>query len=63
MKTYLGIQRPLDKKRVKEIQRYVETVDACFPAGVILSVSAKCATYNQESRSLKLRNYIDEENP
>lgn len=61
--TYLGIQRPLDKKRVKEIQRYVETVDACFPAGVILSVSAKCATYNKESRSLKLSNYIDEENP
>jgi len=27
---YLGIQRPLDKYRVKEIREYVTTSDACF---------------------------------
>jgi DGQHR domain-containing protein len=61
--TYLGIQRPLDKKRVKEIQQYVETVDACFPAGVILSVTARCATYNEQDRTLELHNYIDPDDP
>ncbi len=61
--TYLGIQRPLDKKRVKEIQKYVETVDACFPAGVILSVTARCVSYDEENRTLELHNYLDSDNP
>jgi len=56
--TYLGIQRPLDKKRVKQIQQYVETKDACFPAGVILSVATRCASYNEADRTLELHNYF-----
>jgi DGQHR domain-containing protein len=60
---YLGIQRPLDKSRVKEIREYVGTSDACFPTGVILSVRAECAKYDEQSRSLELSNHIDTEDP
>jgi DGQHR domain-containing protein len=61
--TYLGIQRPLNEDRVKEIEQYVETVDACFPTAVILSVSGSCAKYDQAGKTLTLSNYIDEEEP
>ena len=61
--TYLGIQRPLNPKRVKEIQQYVRTKDACFPTSVILSVSANCASYDADAKSLTLSNYLDEEEP
>ncbi len=37
---YMGIQRPLDPARVKEIREYVQTVDACFPNTIIVSVSS-----------------------
>ncbi|MGD0098158.1 MAG: DGQHR domain-containing protein, partial [Terracidiphilus sp.] len=60
---YLGIQRPLDKSRVKEIREYVTTSDACFPTGVILSVRAECATYDDQTRTLQLSNHIDPEDP
>src|ERR1700733_11171130 len=60
---YLGIQRPLDKARVKEIREYVTTSDACFPTGVILSVRAECAKYDDRNRSLELSNHIDADDP
>src|SRR6266478_2703155 len=59
--TYLGIQRPLKGSRVKQIELFVQTVDACFPTAVILSVDANCATYNAERRELTLSNYEDPE--
>lgn len=59
--TYLGIQRPLNQKRVEEIQQYVQTVDACFPTGVVLSVSANCATYDEGTQQLTLSSYEDPE--
>ena len=58
---YLGIQRPLDNSRVKEIREYVTTQDACFPTGVILSVRGYCATYDSERHILTLSNHIDPE--
>lgn len=61
--TYLGIQRPLNEKRVVEIQQFVQTVDACFPTAVILSVSANCAKYDEEHQLLTLSNYQDPEDP
>src|ERR1700676_1519049 len=45
--TYLGIQRPLNEDRVEEIEQYVQTIDACFPTAVILSVSGNCAKYDE----------------
>src|SRR5260370_9896562 len=61
--SYLGIQRPLNEKRVKEIQQYVQTLDACFPTAVILSVNANCAQYDSEKGVLTLGNYQDPEDP
>jgi DGQHR domain-containing protein len=61
LETYLGIQRPLNEKRVVEIQQYVQTVDACFPTAIVLSVSANCANYNEETRILTLSAYEDPE--
>jgi DGQHR domain-containing protein len=51
--TYLGIQRPLNDKRVAEIQKYVRTSDACFPTNVILSVPARCAEYSNGKLCLR----------
>lgn len=53
---YIGIQRRLDPKRVKEIAEYVRTTDACFPTAVILAVPAECAFYDEESGFLTLSN-------
>jgi DGQHR domain-containing protein len=61
--TYLGIQRPLNPKRVEEIEQYVMTVDACFPTSVVLSVDGACATYDEKQGTLTLSNYQDPEDP
>ena len=58
---YLGIQRPLSAKRVKELKQYVQTVDACFPTAVILAVPIVCARYEEESGIMTLSNYMDVE--
>ncbi len=56
---YLGIQRPLSKKRVEELGQYVNTVDASFPTAVILAVEERCASYNEETGELTLSNDLD----
>ncbi|MBY5930800.1 DGQHR domain-containing protein [Halomonas sp. DP8Y7-3] len=58
--SYLGIQRPLSKKRVAEIAEYVNSFDACFPTAVILSVDGKCAEYDEQSGTLSLAPYVRE---
>jgi DGQHR domain-containing protein len=58
LETYLGIQRPLNKARVKEIEQYVNTVDACFPTAVILAIDGKCAEYFADENRLVLRSYF-----
>jgi len=42
-KDFLGIQRPLKDKRIKEISKYINTVDACFPTSVVISIDPRCA--------------------
>lgn len=59
VETYLGIQRPLNKKRVEEIRAYVTTVDACFPTAVILAIDGRCASYDKETRTLTIRSFED----
>jgi DGQHR domain-containing protein len=39
LERYIGIQRDLSEGRVGEIKNYVKNVDACFPTGIILSIS------------------------
>lgn len=62
IETYLGVQRPLSNRRVKELREYVKTVDACFPTAVILAVSGRCAAYDETARELVLSNDVDPEN-
>lgn len=59
VETYLGIQRPLNKKRVDEIRQYVTTVDACFPTAVILAIDGRCATFDEDNRKLTIRSFED----
>lgn len=42
--SYLGIQRTVSQKRVKEISEYVKTIDATFPTSVILHISSEDRT-------------------
>jgi DGQHR domain-containing protein len=44
---YLGLQRELDKKRVKTIQQYVKGLDASFPTSVVLAVDEQCVRLTQ----------------
>lgn len=56
IETYLGIQRPLRQDRVDELQKYVRTVDACFPTAVILAVDSRSAVFDSTISQLTLRN-------
>lgn len=38
--TYLGIQRQVSTNRVKEIESYVQTIDATFPTSIILHIKS-----------------------
>lgn len=51
---YTGWQRKLNKDRVKEIRQFVQQPDACFPTGIILSVDANCAKWNEGTSTLEL---------
>lgn len=59
--TYLGIQRPLNTSRASKISDYTNTVDACFPSGVILSVKGRCAEYDENTGTLHLRPYASDD--
>jgi DGQHR domain-containing protein len=64
VETVLGIQRPLSKKRVKEIGEYVKTIDATFPTSVILAIDSfadpeeriRNIYYNRRTSRLEIRN-------
>ncbi len=45
LEKYLGIQRPVSPKRIKEIKQYITGDDSTFPTSVILAVDEKCAEY------------------
>lgn len=66
IETYLGIQRELNKTRVKEIRQYVEGPDATFPTAVVLAVEERAARLepacegSQEHFWLTLSNIISD---
>ena len=51
---FLGIQRELSRGRVKEIQQYVDTQDAAFPTSVLIAVSSRQATYDDETSTISI---------
>jgi DGQHR domain-containing protein len=61
---FLGIQRKLNDKRIKDLVRYVSTVDASFPTSVVISVDERCAeiqqTELQDYMVLRIFEYTDE---
>lgn len=52
---YLGIERPLSPTRVKELKRYVRTIDATFPTSIILAVSSADATYYEKTNTMEIK--------
>ena len=58
---YLGIQRPLNPKRVSELQRYVNTADATFPSAIILAIDGKCVYINEASNKMTLHPFIGDD--
>lgn len=54
---YLGIQRPLIKDRVRDLEQYVNFADASFPTAVIVAVREDYASFDDESGILSIRNY------
>lgn len=62
IETYLGIQRPLHKGRVKDLEEYVNFVDATFPSSVILAIDDEYTELDENT--LKIRNYrLGEDTP
>ncbi len=60
LERYLGIQRPVSPKRIRDIKKYLEGRDATFPTAVIVAVDERCAEYKHKSESegvLTLRPY------
>ncbi|HBO2483040.1 TPA: DGQHR domain-containing protein [Pseudomonas aeruginosa] len=52
LEKYLGIQRPVSPKRIKEIKQYIEGEDSTFPTSVILAVDEKCAEYDSSANGI-----------
>src|SRR6266550_2142821 len=48
-------QARVDRKRVDILEKYVNTVDASFPTGVILAVDGEDAEYDRKKGTLTLR--------
>lgn len=57
VEAYLGIQRPLNESRVRDLEKYVNFVDATFPTAVILAIDeSECVEYDEEKQILTLSN-------
>lgn len=58
---FLGIQRPLEPKRVDDLSDYVNYVDASFPTSIIVAVDSEYASYDEKAQKLYIRNYREGE--
>lgn len=56
LENYLGIQRPVEKKRVKDLQTYVTNEDACFPSAIIISIPGECARFDENTNTMVVSN-------
>jgi DGQHR domain-containing protein len=60
---YLGIQRPLGKQRLADIEDYVNYLDATFPTSVIIAINEPdYVSYDTRSGKMTVRNYREGEN-
>lgn len=44
IKEFMGIQRQLKDIRVREIRKYIHTVDASFPTSIVISIDERCVS-------------------
>lgn len=56
---YVGIERPLSPRRVEQLKKYVNTIDATFPTSIIIHVSSKYAEYDEKSKIMNIKNRKD----
>ena len=64
---FLGIQREVSPKRLKELKQYITTTDATFPTAVIIAADERCCKFAPTSKdaatgTLTLSNYVDPNN-
>ncbi|GGR11706.1 DGQHR domain-containing protein [Deinococcus ruber] len=62
LESYLGIQRPLDLKRVAEIEKYVQDPEASFPTAIIISIDERCVSVNSDLTVMTLTPWVSSEN-
>jgi DGQHR domain-containing protein len=55
----VGIQRELSPQRVKELQKYVRTIDAAFPTNIILAVDDRDAEFDSKSNTMRVKKQGD----
>src|SRR5689334_4192280 len=53
---YLGIQRPLNGRRVDDLKQYVNFIDATFPTSIILAVESDYVSYDERRQELTFSN-------
>lgn len=51
---YLGVQRPINKARVKKIRDYILSPDPTFPTAIIIAVDERCVSYDPEKGEMSL---------
>lgn len=51
---YLGVQRPLNKSRVKKIREYILSPDPTFPTAIIVAVDENCVEYDLDTGLMTL---------
>lgn len=57
---YLGIQRPLGKERVSDLEDYVNYLDATFPTSIIIAINqVEYVTYNEADSVMTVSNMKD----
>ena len=52
---YIGFQRELNDKRVRELHEYVNYVDATFPTSILLAIKSGDVEYDAENRRMSVR--------
>lgn len=58
---YLGIQRPLEDRRVRSLSEYVNYKDASFPTSIILAIEEDYALFNDKKNTMTVSNKRPEE--
>lgn len=51
---YLGVQRPINKTRVKKIREYILSPDPTFPTAIIIAVDESCVSFDPDKGEMTL---------